>query len=91
MWDLPYWQTPKIKRDELSNDLQSQETSSSEPKNGPASSQVASESGGAKDSSNAPVGTPEMNGAASESMDKPVENENSPDEERSPAAHAVED
>lgn len=66
-WDLPYWQTPRLKRDDLTNDARSQETSSSEAKNEPSSSQVPSETaGGIKESSNAPIDVLDVNVSESE-------------------------
>ncbi|KAL9086398.1 MAG: hypothetical protein Q9159_004174 [Coniocarpon cinnabarinum] len=63
-WNLPYWQTPKLKRVDLSNDAQSQGTGSSDTKNEPPSSQVASESNNGNPTSVAPNGTPDMNGTS---------------------------
>lgn len=62
-WDLPYWQSPRVRRNDLSNDPQSQETSSSEAKNEPTSSQVASESNAGNQASTGVNGTPDLNGA----------------------------
>lgn len=59
-WDLAYWQTPKLHGRDISNDAQSQETTSSDAKNEPTSSQVASDSNGGNHASNPLNGTPDL-------------------------------